>query len=55
LIIAFGLNLRDSAFKGSLTIKQLVLLAKNYTPKNEEEIELKKLIMSMEKKDRLNK
>lgn len=50
LVIAFGLNLRDSAFKGSMTVKQLTVLAKTYIPKTEDEIELKKMILSMEKR-----
>ncbi len=44
LVVAFGLELRDSAFKGDLSHKLLVELAKEYNPKNDEEKDLVELI-----------
>ncbi len=47
LVAAFGLTLRTSVFKGKLTDKQLVRMAKEFHPKNEEEEELKEMILSL--------
>ncbi len=48
LVTAFGLTLRDSIFKGDLTNEQLVQLAKAFSPKDEEEKALKKMVLSLE-------
>jgi Ca-activated chloride channel family protein len=45
LVIAFGLELKDSAFKGDLTLEQLHAMAKDFHAKTEEEIELKTCIL----------
>jgi len=47
LTIGIGLELRNSAFKGELTINKLQEMAKNFTAKNEEEIALKKCVLNM--------
>jgi len=47
LVAAFGLTLRNSVFKGSLTNDQLVRMAKSFQPKNEEEAELREMILSL--------
>jgi Ca-activated chloride channel family protein len=51
LVAAFGLTLRNSVFKGSLTNEQLVQMAKKFLPRNEEEAELKKMILSLSKEE----
>jgi Ca-activated chloride channel family protein len=48
LVTAFGLTLRNSVFKGELTNEKLIQMAKIFTPKNEEEKELKKMILSLD-------
>jgi len=48
LVASFGLTLRNSVFKGELTNEKLVQMAKSFTPENEEEVELKKMILSLE-------
>lgn len=48
LVTAFGLTLRNSVFKGELTEKKLIQMAKKFTPKNEEEEVLKKMILSLQ-------
>lgn len=48
LVAAFGLTLRNSIFKGELTDEKLVQMAKNFKPKNEEEVELREMILSLE-------
>ena len=48
LITAFGLTLRNSVFKGELTEEKLIQMAKKFTPKDEEEAELKKMVLSLE-------
>jgi Ca-activated chloride channel family protein len=45
LVIAFGLYLRDSEFKGNVTTKMLRERALAYRAKTEEEVELKDLIL----------
>lgn len=47
LVIALGLELRDSAFKGDLTKDVLLLQAKNFVATTEREMELKKLILKL--------
>jgi len=47
LVIAFGLELKDSAFKGDLTLEQLHAMAKDFHAKTEEEIELKTCILKV--------
>ncbi|NVK65892.1 MAG: von Willebrand factor type A domain-containing protein [Flavobacteriales bacterium] len=48
LVAAFGLTLRNSVFKGTLTNDQLVRMAKDFRPKNEEEEQLRKMILSLD-------
>ncbi len=48
LVAGFGLMLRNSVFKGEMTNEKLIQLAKEFKPKNEEEIELKKMILSLD-------
>lgn len=48
LITAFGLTLRNSVFKGTLKNEQLVQMAIDFLARNEEEAELKKMILSLE-------
>ena len=50
LVTAFGLTLRDSIFKGDLTNEKLIHLAKEFTPKDEEEEALKEMILSLKGK-----
>jgi Ca-activated chloride channel family protein len=45
LVVGFGLQLRDSAFKGTQTIDELKKQAKLYEPKNFEEKELVQFIL----------
>jgi len=45
LVISFGLHLRDSAFKGTISPETLSRLARNFTPRNQEEKELVDLIL----------
>ena len=47
LVASFGLTLRNSVFKGTLTEEQLIRMAKDFEPKDEEEKELKKMILSL--------
>ena len=47
LITAFGLTLRNSVFKGELTEEKLIQMAKSFKTKNEEEEELKRMILSL--------
>lgn len=47
LIIALGLELRDSAFKGDLSKEALLELARSYNTTSEEEVELKNLIFKL--------
>lgn len=47
LIIALGLELRDSAFKGDLSKKALLELARNFNATTKQEIELKNLIFKL--------
>jgi Ca-activated chloride channel family protein len=47
MIIGLGLHLRDSAFKGDLTIKILQELARSFNPQHEDEFELKRIILSL--------
>ena len=44
LIIGLGLHLRDSAFKGDLSVEQLKKLAKEIEPRTEDEFELKRIV-----------
>lgn len=44
VIIGLGLHLRDSAFKGDLSIEQLKRLAKEIQPRTEDEFELKRIV-----------
>jgi Ca-activated chloride channel family protein len=48
LVIGLGLHLRDSAFKGSQTVSSLHRMANSFQPKNEEEFELKRIILSLQ-------
>lgn len=48
LIAAFGLTLRNSVFKGDLTHEKLIKMAKEFKPTNEEEVDLKEMILSLE-------
>lgn len=48
LVTAFGLTLRYSIFKGDLTNEKLIHLAKEFTPKDEEEEALKEMVLSLE-------
>ena len=48
LVASFGLVLRNSVFKGDLTREKLIQMAKNFKPQNEEEVELWKMILSMD-------
>jgi len=48
LVAAFGLTLRNSVFKGELTDEKLTQMANKFTPKDEEEAELKKMILSLD-------
>ncbi|MFK7784538.1 MAG: von Willebrand factor type A domain-containing protein [Crocinitomicaceae bacterium] len=48
LITAFGLTLRNSVFKGELTNEKLIQMARKFTAKNDEEAELKKMILSLD-------
>lgn len=48
LVAGFGLVLRNSVFKGEMTNEKLVQLAKEFKPKNEDEVELKKMILSLD-------
>ena len=47
LITAFGLTLRNSVFKGELTEEKLIQMAKSFKTKNDEEEELKRMILSL--------
>jgi Ca-activated chloride channel family protein len=47
LIIGLGLHLRDSAFKGDLTIKHLQSLAKDFNPQTEDEFQLKRIVLAL--------
>lgn len=47
LIIGLGLHLRDSAFKGDLSINLLQTMARSFNPSNEDEFELKRIILSL--------
>ena len=47
LIIALGLELRDSAFKGDLSKEALLELAKSYKATTEQEVELKNLVFKL--------
>ncbi|PHR46444.1 MAG: hypothetical protein COA32_11360 [Fluviicola sp.] len=47
LIIALGLELRDSAFKGDMSKEALLELARSYKTTSEEEVELKSLIFKL--------
>lgn len=48
LVASFGLMLRNSVFKGEMTKEKLVQMAKNFNPQNDEEIELWKMILSLD-------
>jgi Ca-activated chloride channel family protein len=50
LVIGFGLQLRDSAFKGTQTLEELKQLATYYKPINSEEKELVQFILKYQKK-----
>lgn len=47
LAIGLGLELRGSAFKGDLTVRQLHEMAKNFHAKTEEEIALKSCVLKL--------
>lgn len=47
LVIALGLELRDSAFKGDLTKESILSQVKSFTATTEKEIELKNLIFKL--------
>jgi Ca-activated chloride channel family protein len=49
LVVGFGLTLRNSVFKGELTNDKLVRMAKKFTARNDEEAELKKMILSLDR------
>ena len=48
LVIGLGLQLRDSPFKGQLSIERLQDLARNFEPETEEEFELKRIVLSLQ-------
>jgi len=50
VVIGLGLVLRDSAFKGNLTTSSLRKLTSQFTPENEEEVELKEMILALTEK-----
>ncbi len=47
LVASFGLLLRDSMFKGEMTQEKIKRMAQKYRAKNEDEKELRKMILSM--------
>ena len=48
LVTSFGLTLRNSVFKGEITNEKLVQMARWFIPKNDEEKELREMIMSLD-------
>ena len=48
IVISLGLHLRDSAFKGSASAAALQQLILEFSPKNEDEFELKRIVQSIE-------
>jgi Ca-activated chloride channel family protein len=48
LVIGLGLHLRDSAFTGTQTVSSLQRMANSFQPENEEEFELKRIILSLQ-------